>query len=433
MQVSVETTGALERRMEIQVPAERIEKAVDERLKSMSRTVRLKGFRPGKVPVNIVRQQFGQQVRQEVLGDVVQSTFSEAVAQQNLTPTGGPRIEPISTEKGGDLKYRAVFEIFPEIKLAGVEGMEISRPAGEVATADVDAMIENLRQQRPTFIAVDRESRDTDRVTIDFDGSIDGQAFEGGKGEGVPIVLGAGRMLAEFEAGLKGVRSGEQKTIELTFPQNYGGGGGALAGQKAQFAIKVLSVEEQQLPELTDEFCKAYGVEEGGIVRLRQEVEENMRRELTDAVHARVKQQVMDALLAANPVELPKTLVDAQVREMQIDAGRRMGAKDVSQLPPADGFVETAKRRVALSLLINEVIKTAKINLDPSKVQLRFEELAQQFPDANQALQTYRANPQIRRQVEASVLEDQVVDWLLERAKVTDKPATFKELMNFGA
>lgn len=431
MQVSVETTGALERRMEVQVPAERIEKAVDERLKSMSRTVRLKGFRPGKVPVNIVRQQFGQQVRQEVLGDVVQSTFAEAVTQQNLTPTGGPRIEPISTEKGGDLKYRAVFEIFPQITLAGVEGMEITRPAGEVATADVDAMIENLRQQRPTFIAVEREAHDTDRVTVDFDGTVDGEAFEGGKGENVPVVLGAGRMLADFEAGLKGVRAGEQKTIELTFPANYGGAG--LAGKKAQFAINVLSVEEQQLPELTDEFCKSYGVEEGGIDRLRQEVEENMRRELTDAVHARVKQQVMDALLAANPVELPKTLVDAQVRDLQIDAGRRMGAKDVSQLPPADGFVETAKRRVALSLLINEVIKTAKIELDQGKVQLRFEELAQQFPDANQALQTYRSNPQIRRQMEASVLEDQVVDWLVERAKVTDKPATFKELMNFGA
>lgn len=431
MQVSVETTGALERRMEIQVPAERIEKAVDERLKSMSRTVRLKGFRPGKVPVNVVRQQFGQQVRQEVLGDVVQSTFNEAVTQQNLTPTGGPRIEPISTEKGADLKYRAVFEIFPEIKLAGVEGIEIARPVGEVATADVDAMIENLRQQRPTFIAAEREARDTDRVSVDFDGTIDGQAFEGGKGEEVPVVLGAGRMLADFEAGLKGMRAGEEKVIELTFPENYGGA--ALAGKTAQFAIKLRSVEEQQLPELTDEFCKAYGVEEGGIDQLRQEVEENMRRELADAVHARVKKQVMDALFAANPVELPKTLVDAQVRELQIDAGRRMGAKDVSQLPPAEGFVDAAKRRVALSLLINEIIKTAQINLDLGKVQLRFEELAQQFPDANQALQTYRSNPQIRRQMEASVLEDQVVDWVLERAKVTDKPASFKELMNFGA
>lgn len=431
MQVSVETTGALERRMEIQVPAERVEKAVDERLKSLSRTVRLKGFRPGKVPVNVVRQQFGAQVRQEVLGDVVQSTFNEAVTQEKLVPTGGPRIEPISTERGGDLKYRAVFEIFPDIQLKGIEGMDLERAAANVTTADVDAMIENLRKQRPTFVAADRPARDTDRVTVDFEGTIDGVAFDGGKGENIPVVLGAGRMLADFEAGLKDARAGEQKTIELTFPQNYGAA--ALAGKKAQFAIKVHTVEEQQLPEVDEEFCKSYGVEEGGIERLRQEVEENMRRELGDAIRARLKKQVMDALLAANPVELPKSLVDGQVRELQIDAGRRMGAREASQLPPAEGFVEAAQRRVALSLLINEVIKKAQLTVDHGKVQQRLEELAQQFPDADQALQTYRSNPQIRRQMEAGVLEDQVVDWLVERAKVTDKPSSFKELMNFGA
>lgn len=431
MQVSVETTGALERRMEIQVPAERVEKAIDERLKSMSRTVRLKGFRPGKVPVNVVRQQFGQQVRQEVLGDVVQSTFNEAVAEQKLTPTGGPRIEPISTERGGDLKYRAIFEIFPDIELKGIEGMELARPVADVTTADVDAMIENLRQQRPTFTAVERPAQDTDRVTVDFEGTLEGTPFEGGKGEKVPVVLGAGRMLPDFEAGLKGMSAGEQKTIDLTFPENYNAA--HLAGKTVQFSLNLHSVEERQLPELNEEFCKSYGVEEGGIERLRQEVEENMRRELGDAVRARLKKQVMDALLAANPVELPKTLIDGQVRELQIDAGRRMGAQDVSQLPPAEGFVETAKRRVGLSLLINEVIKRATITVDHAKVQERFEELAQQFPDANQALQTYRSNPQIRRQMEASVLEDQVVEWLVERAKVTDQPGSFKELMNFGA
>ncbi|HEY4367235.1 MAG TPA: trigger factor [Steroidobacteraceae bacterium] len=431
MQVSVESTGALERRMEIQVPAERVEKAVDERLKSMSRTVRLKGFRPGKVPPKIIRQQFGQQVRQEVLGDVVQSTFAEAVTQQNLNPAGGPRIEPISMEQGGDLKYRAVFEIFPQIELKGIEAIEISRPAAEVTTADIDAMIENLRSQRPTFNAVEREARDTDRVSIDFEGSIDGQPFEGGKGENMQVVLGAGRMIADFEAGLKGLKAGESKTIDVTFPENYGVP--ALAGKKAQFALKVHSVEEQKLPELDAEFCKTYGVEEGGIERLRQEVEENMRRELSEAINARVKKQMMDALLAANPVEVPKSLVDSQVRELQIDAGRRMGAQDVSQLPPPDQFVEPARRRVALSLLINEIIKTANINLDHGQVQTRFEELAAQFPDVGQALDSYRNNPQIRRQMEASVLEDQVVAWLLERAKTVDKPATFKELMNFGA
>jgi trigger factor len=431
MQVSVETTGALERRIEVQVPAERVEKAVDERLQKLSRTVRLKGFRPGKVPVKVVRQQFGPQVRQEVLGDVMQASFNEAVTQEKLVPAGGPRIEPINLEQGGDLKYRATFEILPEVKLQGIESIEIKRPTAEVTQADVDAMIQNLREQRPTYNAVEREARDTDRVAVDFVGTLDGQPFEGGQGENVSIILGAGRMLADFENGIRGAKAGEKKTIDVAFPENYAAAN--LAGKTAQFEITVKTVEERVLPELDDEFCKLYGVDEGGIERLRTEVEENMRRELSDAIQARVKSQIMDGLVAANPLELPKSLVEQQVRDLQIDAGRRMGAQDVSQLPPAENFTEAARRRVALSLLINEVIRSAEIKVDRAKVQARFEELVQQFPDPNEALQTYRNNPQIQRSLEASVLEDQVVEWVLERAKVTEEPSSFKEIMNFGA
>lgn len=430
MQVSVESTGALERRMEVQVPAVEIDKAVDERLQKLSRTVRLKGFRPGKVPVKVVRQQFGQQVRQEVLGDVVQSSFAEAVEQEKLTPAGGPRIEPINIGEG-DLKYRAVFEIVPQIELQGLDTLPVERPVAEVSTADVDAMIENLREQKPTFASVEREARDTDRVTVDFAGTIDGQPFEGGSGENIPIVLGAGRMLAEFEAGLIGARGGEQRTIPVTFPANYGAP--ALAGKVAQFAITVKSVEERHLPELDDEFCKVYGVEEGGITQLRKEVEENMRRELSDAVRQQLKKQVLDGLAAANPIELPKSMIDAQVRELQVDAGRRMGARDASQLPPPEAFQDAARRRVQLSLLVGEVIKSANIQVNQSQVQAKFQELAQQYPDALQAVEQYRTNPQMRRQMEAAVLEDQVVDWLLERARVTDKSSSFKEIMKFGA
>jgi trigger factor len=431
MQVSVESTGALERRMEVQVPAERVEKAVDERLQRMSRTVRLKGFRPGKVPVKVVRQQFGQQVRQEVLGDVMQSTFNEAVIQEKLTPASGPRIEPISLEQGADLKYRAVFEVLPQIELKGIESLQVERPSAAVSEADVDAMIQNLREQRPTFSAVDREAQDTDRVTIDFEGTLDGVPFEGGKGEGVPVDLGAGRMIADFEAGLRGVRAGEKKDIDVTFPANYGAPN--LAGKQAKFAINVKSVEERKLPELDDEFCKLYGVDEGGIDRLRQEVQENMQRELADAVKARVKKQVLDGLLAANPIELPKSMVDAQVRDLQMDAARRMGARDASQVPPAEGFQDAARRRVALTLLIGEIIRANNIQVDQAQVQQRFEELAAQFPDQGQALQQYRSNPQFRRQMESAVLEDQVIDWIAERAKVSEKAASFKEIMNFGA
>jgi trigger factor len=431
MQVSVETTGALERRIEVQVPAERVEKAIDERLQKLSRTVRLKGFRPGKVPVKVVRQQFGQQVRQEVLGDVMQSTFTEAVTQQKLVPAAGPRIEPINLEQGGDLKYRATFEVFPDVQLKGVESIEVSRPTAEVTAADVDAMIQNLREQRATYAAVDREAQDTDRVVVDFAGKLDGQPFEGGQGENVSIVLGAGRMLADFENGLRGAKAGETRTIDVAFPANYAAAN--LAGKTAQFEITTKSVEERQLPQLDEEFCKLYGVDTGGISRLREEIEENMRRELGEAVRSRLKKQVMDALLAANPLELPKSLVDQQVRELQIDAGRRMGAQDVSQLPPAEGFVDAARRRIALSLLVNDIIKTAELKVDREKVQARFAELVSQFPDPAQALQAYGSNPQIQRSIESAVLEDQAVDWVLERAKVTDQASTFKEIMNFGA
>ena len=416
--------------MEVQVPAERVEKAVDERLQRMSRTVRLKGFRPGKVPVKVVRQQFGQQVRQEVLGDVMQSTFNEAVVQEKLTPAGGPRIEPINLEQGGDLKYRAIFEVLPQIEIKGVESLSVERPAATVAEGDVDAMIQNLREQRPTYAVVEREARDTDRVTIDFEGTIDGVPFEGGKAENYPIDIGAGRMLADFEAGLRGVKAGDTKDIELTFPANYQGN---LAGKQAKFAINVKQVEERTLPELNDEFAKLYGVEEGGVERLRSEVQENMERELGEAIKARVKKQILDGLLAANPIELPKSMVDAQVRELQIDAARRMGARDASQIPPPEGFQEPARRRVALSLLIGEIIRNANIQVDQAQVQTRFEELAAQYPDQGQAMQQYRSNPQFRRQMEAAVLEDQVIDWLSQRAQVADKPSSFKEIMNFGA
>ncbi len=416
--------------MEVQVPAERVEKAVDERLQRMSRTVRLKGFRPGKVPVKVVRQQFGQQVRQEVLGDVMQSTFNEAVVQEKLTPAAGPRIEPINLEQGGDLKYRAIFEVLPQIELKGVESLKVDRPSAQVAEADVDAMIENLREQRPTYSVVEREAGDKDRVTIDFEGTIDGQPFEGGKAENYPIDIGAGRMLADFEAGLRGVKAGDSKDIELTFPATYTAN---LAGKQAKFAITVHKVEERQLPELDDEFAKVYGVEEGGMDRLRSEVQENMERELGEAIKARVKKQILDGLLEANPIDLPKSMVDAQVRELQLDAARRMGARDASQVPPPEGFQDTARRRVALSLLIGEVIRTANIQVDQTQVQTRFEELAGQYPDQAQAMQQFRSNPQFRRQMEAAVLEDQVIDWLSQRAQVSEKPSTFKEIMNFGA
>ncbi len=431
MQVSVETTGALERRMEISVPRERIEQAIDERLKRVSRTAKLKGFRPGKAPLKVIRQQFGAQVRQEVLSDLIQQTFSEAVNQQKFVPAAGPRIEPVSAGPGEDLKYRAIFEVFPEVSLKGVEGLAVARPVAEVTEADIDAMVQNLREQRPQFEAVDRESRETDRVTMDFVGLVDGQPFEGSKGDDVAVLLGGGRMLKGFEDGITGMKAGERKAVSVRYPDDYHNK--SLAGKTAEFDVQMKKVEEKRLPELNDAFCAEYGVFEGGMDQLRREVADNMGRELATNVRARLKQQLLDRLLEANPVDVPKSLVDAQVREMQIDTARRIGAKDASQVPPPDAFVEPARRRVALGILIGEIIKSAGIQVNRSLVESRLADMAATYPDPEPVLKAYRQNPEAMRQLENLVLEDQVVDHLLAKAKVTDQPTTFKDVMNFGA
>lgn len=431
MQISVESTGALERRMEVSVPKEQIEQAIDARLKQVSRTAKLKGFRPGKAPLKVIKQQFGAQVRQEVLSEMMQRSFAEAVSEQKLNPAAGPRIEPISAGPGEDLKYRAIFEVFPEIALQKIDGLMITRPTADVTESDIEAMVQNLREQRPRFEAVERESRETDRVTMDFEGQIDGHPFEGSKGDDVAVVLGGGRMLKDFETGITGLKAGERKSLDVGYPEEYHNK--SLAGKTARFEVHIKKVEEKQLPPLDDEFCRDYGVTEGGMERLLAEVADNMRRELAQNVRGRVKQQLLDQLLAANPLEVPKALVDGQVREMQIDTARRIGARDASQIPPPEPFVEPARRRVALGLLIGEIIQARGIQLDRAKVEERLAEMAATYPDPDSILKAYQQNPEALRQVEAMVLEDQVIDHLLERANVTEQPSTFKDLMNFGA
>lgn len=430
MQISVESTGALERRMNIQVPAQRVAQAIDARLQSLSRTVRINGFRPGKVPVNVVRKQYGAAVRQEVLEGLVQTTFSEAVTGQKLNPAGGPRIEEFKADEGQDLSYRAVFEVYPEFELKGVEGLVVNRPTVEVGAADIDAMIDNLRRQQATYVKVERAAKDTDRVTIDFEGKIDGVAFDGGKGSNFPVVVGAGRMLPDFEAGLQGIKAGETKEVNVSFPADYAAAN--LAGKTAVFTLTAHSVEEQQLAEANDEFAKAFGITEGGIAKLREEVADNMRRELAENIRGRVRQQLFDGLLAANAIEVPAVLVNNQVRDMQVDAGRQSGAREASQLPPAEQFQEPARRRVALGLVLGEVIKASGVSVDRNRVQAKVQEMAEQYPDPAQALKAYRENQDAQRQIENLVLEEQVIEWLLERAKVSEQPMSFKELMNFG-
>jgi trigger factor len=429
--VSVEALKGLERRLQVSVPASRVEQQVDKRLLNVSRTARIKGFRPGKAPIHVVRKHYGAQVREEVVGDLIRETFAEAVQREQLVPAGGPRIEPLAADKGGDLKYAATFEIYPKIELTGVEGMELIRPKASVADADVDAMLESLRKQRPEFVPVDRPSVDGDRLTINFEGKLDGEPFEGGKAEGHQFELGAGRMLKDFEEGVRGATAGETRSFDVAFPDDYPAKN--LAGKTAQFAVSVTAVEETKLPEVNDEFCKAFGIEEGGVEALRAEVRDNMERELGQAVRGRMKTQVMDKLLAANPLDLPTVLVEQEIRDMQLETLRRMGARSARQLPPREPFEANARRRVALGLLLNEVIRSASIQVDAAQVQARLEEMVAGFDDPESARKQYVENEGAMRQLQMMVLEDQVVDHVVGKANVTEQLAAFKDIMNFGA
>jgi trigger factor len=431
MQVSVENIGRLERRMQVQVPAERVAAEIAQRLKNLSRTARLKGFRPGKAPLKVIKQQFGPQVQREVIGELLQSSYTEAVAQNQLAPAGDPRIEPQSMGEGQDLKYVATFEVFPEVAMQPIEAMELTRVTADVTDADTDAMIQRLRKQQMKYTEVARAAALGDKVSIDFEGAIDGVAFAGGKGENIAIVLGEGRMLPELEQGLVGAAAGDKRSIEVHFPADYRAT--ELAGKLAVFATELKKVEEPSLPEVDEEFCKTFGVTEGGVPKLREDVTANMQRELAQALRARNKSTVMDQLYQMNPLEVPKVLIEAQVRDLQVEAMRRAGIKDVSQAPAPEPFIEPARRRVALGLLLNDVIRREKLTADRARVNERLDEMVSAYGDAAAMKRAYLQNADAMRQVESLALEDQVVDWILAHAKVLDKPSSFKELMNFEA
>jgi trigger factor len=431
MQVSVESISKLERRMQVQVPADRVSKEIAARLQNLSRTARLNGFRPGKAPIKVIRQQFGMQVHREVIGELLQSSFAEAVSEKQLSPAGSPRIEPQSIDEGQDLKYVATFEVFPEVALQPLDSLEVERITADVTESDIDAMLQRLRKQQMKYSPASRAAATGDKVTVDFVGTVDGAEFAGGKGENVALVLGEGRMLPEFEQGLVGAAAGEERHINVNFPGDYRAA--ELAGKQALFRVAVKSVEEPTLPELDEEFCKSFGVTEGGIPKLREDVAANMRRELEQKMRNRNKAAVMEKLYEANPIDVPNALLESQIRDMQIEAMRRSGAKDVSQAPPREPLVEPARRRVALGLLFNDVIRRENLVLDPQRANERLDEMVGAYGDAAALKRAYQQNAEAMRQVESLALEDQVVDWILEHAKVRETVSSFKELMNFEA
>jgi trigger factor len=429
MQVSVESISKLERRMQVQVPAERVSQEVAARLQNLSRTARLKGFRPGKAPIKVIRQQFGVQVHREVIGELLQSSFAEAVSEKQLSPAGNPRIEPQSVGEGQDLRYVATFEVIPEVALQPMDTLELERVTSEVTESDIDAMIERLRRQQIKYSPVARAAVSGDKVSIDFLGKIDGVEFAGGKGENIGVVLAEGRMLPELEQGLIGATAGDHRDISVSFPADYRAT--ELAGKTAIFSTDIKTVEEPALPEVDEEFCKSFGVTEGGIPKLREDVAANMRRELEQNLRTRNKTAVLEKLYQANPIDVPNAMLESQIRELQIESMRRAGTKDVSQAPPREPLVEPARRRVALGLIINDVIRKEGIVLDPQRANARLDEMVGAYGDAAALKRAYQQNADAMRQVESLALEDQVVDWILDHAKVRQKVSTFKELMNF--
>jgi len=429
MQVSVESIGKLERRMQVQVPAERVSEEIAARLKNLSRTARLKGFRPGKAPLKVIRQQFGTQVHREVIGELLQSSYAEAVTQNQLSPAGSPRIEPQSMDEGQDLTYVATFEVFPEVVLQPIETLQVDRLSADVTESDIDAMIERLRKQQMKYVAVARPAAVADKVSIDFEGTIDGVAFAGGKGQNIGIVLGEGRMLPQLEQGLIGATLNEKRDISVNFPADYRAT--ELAGKLAIFATEVKAIEEPLLPAVDDEFCAAFGVTEGGVAKLREDVAANMRRELDQALRNRNKAAVMENLYAANPTDVPNVLIESQIRDMQVEAMRRSGAKDPSQAPLREPLLEPARRRVTLGLLLNDVIRRENLVVDRTRVNERLDEMVSAYGDAAAMKRAYLQNADAMRQVESLALEDQAVDWILAHAKVREVVSSFKELMNF--
>ncbi|HXF18506.1 MAG TPA: trigger factor [Burkholderiales bacterium] len=431
MQANLETLSSLERRLSVTLPLDKVNTEVASRLKRLAATVKLHGFRPGKVPMSIVEQQFGGQVRQEVLGDAVQRSFGEAVKEKNLRVAGYPRIEvkpgDMPTEK---LEYIATFEVYPEVSLGELAQIKIERPVVDINDAEVDKTVEILRKQRTHYHAVERCARQGDQVRIDYRGTIAGQAFDGGSGTDQNVLLGGGQLLADFEKNLIGMQAGEQREFDLRFPDDYHGK--QVAGKDAHFEVQLKEVQEPHVPEANAEFAKALGIADGDLTKMRADVKANLEREVKTRANKRVKDQVMKALLDATKVEVPRALLDMEVerlmQNMRHDLEQR-GLKS-DQIPmPKEAFEPEAVRRVSLGLILAELVKLHQLNAKPEQIKAVVQEYAQSYEKPEEVVRWYYQQPERLREVESIVLEDNVVQWTLSNAKVEAKPTDFDDLM----
>lgn len=424
MQVSVETINGLERRMTVEISKERIDQEVQSRLKSLAGQVKLAGFRPGKVPFGVIRKKYGNKVHQEVVGDMVQSSFYEAVTQESIRPAGAPHIEQKDTD--GEFGFTAVFEVYPEIEINNIDKIEVEKPILNITDQDIDSTMETIRKQRVEWRAVEREAKQGDRITVDYDGTIDGESFDGDNGKQIPIELGANHMIPGFEDHLLGININEERVLSLKFPAEYHAKD--LADKPVSFKVKVIKIEEAKLPELDDDFAATMGVKEGGLAVFREQVKASMQREADQTLKNKTKQLILDGLLNNVQAQTPKTLVDKEVAALMEQQKAQKSPQNLD--PDSKNIEEQARRRVALGLILSEIVSQNEIKANPSKVREIVESIAASYKKPEEVMKHYYSDKQRLAEVENFVLEQAVVDWVLTRATVKEKPTSFDSVMN---
>lgn len=429
MQVSVEKTSELKRKMTVSVPEEVLQEKMEARFKSMAREIKLDGFRPGKVPVKVVKKQFGDRVRGEISGDLIQSTYFDALKEQALVPAGHPHIHPGDNKEG--LEYVAEFEVYPEISLQGIDQLKISRPVTTVEETDLENMIIKLREQKKDWNLAERAAQESDRVTMHFSGECEGENFTDGKVEDYQVEIGANQMIPGFEDELVGLEAGSNKTFDITFPEKYGNE--KLAGKTAQFEVELVKVEEPVVPEVDADFITSYGIENGDMDAFRADVKGNMERELEQALKGRLKSSVMDAIYESIKITAPNALIDLEIKEMMkpyAENAKNQNMKLEDMNLPKEIFEEQAQRRVTLGLILGEIIRKNEIKADPDKVRSTIENMAKSYDQPEDVINWYYADESRLQEVQQMVLEDQTVEWVVSQAKMTDETVSFDEIMD---
>jgi len=434
MQVSVENTGSLGRSMTISIPADEVEAQIQTRLKNLAKNARLPGFRPGKAPLKIIDAHYGEQVLQEVAGNLIESSLHEAFTQENLVPAGTPEIEPKSMERGKDIEFTASFDVYPEVEKLDLKDVEIERPVCEITDEDIDRTVETMRRQKMSYNPVERGAQEGDQVTVDFKGTIDGEPFAGGEAEDYQLVLGQGQFLEEFENGILGASAGEQRTVNVDFPDDYHGE--AVAGKTVDFDIQIKEVAEPALPEVNEEFVKSFGIEDGDIETFRREIADNLARERDERISRLIRARVMDALIRENEIDVPAKLVEREIDTM-ISMNKSMleqqGVPTEQFDPDREQYRADAERRVKMGLILSEIVQKNELKPDQDKVKERIDKMAASYEQPEAFAQWYYSSRERMQQIEATVLEEQVVDMLLEGADSKETEISLQELTEQSA